>query len=73
MQKITAPERGSGFVYCTAAYRLANYYYSGEKGIPRDLGKALFYITKARDAGHDSTKELEGKIMKAIQDSVTKQ
>lgn len=73
MQKITAPEKGSGFVYCTAAYRLAKYYYSGEKGIPRDLGKALFYITKARNAGHDSTEELEGKIMKAIQDSITKQ
>ena len=69
MRRITAIKDCGKVACASAAYILADHYYSGTKGVARDLSKALFYIIKARNAGHTSTRELEQDIMNAIQKS----
>ena len=69
MRRITTIKDCGKVACASAAYILADHYYSGTKGVARDLSKALFYIIKARNAGHTSTRELEQDIMNAIQKS----
>ena len=49
--------------YADAQYMLGGIYFLGEDGIPSDLSKSAFWLSKAKANGHQSAAELLAKVL----------